>query len=93
MTMDNTTPVDETTLFLGYSWSDPIEAGIRDRIRGFIEELTRKSWPSHWDGGVTNARARPTLCRRVRRLRRRRLPVTGTAIASDGSPAPSAPSR
>jgi len=39
MTMDNTTPVDETTLFLGEAWSDPIEAGIRDRIRGFIEEL------------------------------------------------------
>jgi transposase-like protein len=31
--------VDETTLFLGEAWSDPIEAGIRDRIRSFIEEL------------------------------------------------------
>ena len=39
MTTDNTTAVDETTLFLGEAWSDPIEAGIRDRIRGFIEEL------------------------------------------------------
>src|SRR5512147_2104715 len=39
MTTDSTTPVDETTLFLGEAWSDPIEAGIRDRIRGFIEEL------------------------------------------------------
>src|SRR5512147_668092 len=39
MTTDSTTPVDETTLFLGEAWSDPIEAGIRDRIRSFIEEL------------------------------------------------------
>jgi transposase-like protein len=39
MTTDNTTPVDETTLFLGEAWSDPIEAGIRDRIRSFIEAL------------------------------------------------------
>ena len=39
MTTDSTTPSDETTLFLGEAWSDPIEAGIRDRIRSFIEEL------------------------------------------------------
>ena len=39
MTMDSTTTVDDGTLFLGDAWSDPIEAGIRDRIRGFIEEL------------------------------------------------------
>src|SRR5512134_3044333 len=39
MTTDSTTTLDETTLFLGEAWSDPIEAGIRDRIRGFIEEL------------------------------------------------------
>src|SRR5512147_2888060 len=39
MTTDNPTPVDETTLFLGEAWSDPIEAGIRDRIRSFIEEV------------------------------------------------------
>ncbi|NLZ40394.1 MAG: hypothetical protein GX886_03900 [Comamonadaceae bacterium] len=39
MTTDSTTTVDDGTLFLGEAWSDPIEAGIRDRIRGFIEEL------------------------------------------------------
>jgi transposase-like protein len=39
MTTDSTTTVDDTKLFLGEAWSDPIEAGIRDRIRGFIEEL------------------------------------------------------
>jgi transposase-like protein len=39
MTTDSTTTVGDGTLFLGEAWSDPIEAGIRDRIRGFIEEL------------------------------------------------------
>ena len=38
MTTDSTTPSDETTLFLGEAWCDPIEAGIRDRIRSFIEK-------------------------------------------------------
>src|SRR5512144_2486677 len=39
MATDSTTPVDETTPFLGEAWSDPIEAGIREQIRGFIEGL------------------------------------------------------
>jgi putative transposase len=39
MTTDSTTTVDDGTLFLGEAWSDPLEAGIRDRIRSFIEEL------------------------------------------------------
>ena len=30
---------DGTALFAGDAWFDPIEAGIRDRVRGFIEEL------------------------------------------------------
>jgi len=30
---------DGATLFAGEAWFDPIEAGIRDRGRGFIEEL------------------------------------------------------
>ena len=28
-----------TGLFAGEAWFDPIEAGIRDRVRGFIQEL------------------------------------------------------
>ncbi len=28
-----------TTLFAGEAWFDPIEAGIRERMRGFIEDL------------------------------------------------------
>ena len=30
---------DGTELFTGEAWFDPIEAGVRDRVRGFIEEL------------------------------------------------------
>ncbi len=30
---------DGTGLFAGEAWFDPIEAGIRDRVRGFIQEL------------------------------------------------------
>jgi transposase-like protein len=33
------TPADGAALFAGDVWFDPIEAGIRDRVRGFIEEL------------------------------------------------------
>ena len=33
------TQSDGTMLFAGGAWFDPIEAGIRDRVRGFIEEL------------------------------------------------------
>ena len=40
MEQDSTkTDADGTTLFAGDAWFDPIEAGIRDRVRGFIEEL------------------------------------------------------
>jgi len=33
------TDTDGTALFAGEAWFDPIEAGIRDRVRGFIQEL------------------------------------------------------
>jgi len=32
------TDADGTALFAGTAWFDPIEAGIRDRVRGFIQE-------------------------------------------------------
>ncbi len=34
-----TADTDGKELFAGEAWFDPIEAGIRDRVRGFIEEL------------------------------------------------------
>ena len=30
------------TLFAGEAWFDPIEAGLRDRVRGFIEEMVEQ---------------------------------------------------
>jgi len=38
---ENSTKTDAngTVLFAGEAWFDPIEAGIRDRVRGFIQEL------------------------------------------------------
>src|SRR4051812_12346570 len=42
MTTDPTPPAAEaaeTALFLGADWFDPLEAGVRTRIRAFIEEL------------------------------------------------------
>jgi len=34
--------IGRQTLFAGDAWFDPIEAGIRDRVRGFIEELLKQ---------------------------------------------------
>jgi hypothetical protein len=42
MTTDITAPAAgaaETKGFLGEDWFDPLEAGVRTRIRSFIEEL------------------------------------------------------
>ena len=40
MEQDSTkTDANSTGLFAGEAWFDPIEAGIRERVRGFIEEL------------------------------------------------------
>ena len=36
---DDSTTVQTASLFIGEAWFDPIEAGIRERIRGFIEAL------------------------------------------------------
>src|SRR5512143_1596786 len=93
MTTDSTTPSDETTLFLGEAWSDPIEAGIRDRIRVFIEELIEEELAAalgreryerrRRDGGIRGIEATDGV------------PLSGHrhATASDGSPAPLARSR
>jgi len=39
MGQDNSTTPATARLFAGEAWFDPIEAGIRERVRGFIEEL------------------------------------------------------
>jgi transposase-like protein len=42
MDENSRTGTPEPTLFTGEAWFDPIEAGLRDRIRGFIEELAEQ---------------------------------------------------
>lgn len=44
------TEARDASLFAGSAWFDPIETGIRDRVRGFIEELLEE--------GLTAARGR-----------------------------------
>ena len=39
MDKDKRSTATESPVFLGEAWFDPIELGIRDRIRGFIEVL------------------------------------------------------
>jgi putative transposase len=45
MDRNSTTP-DATELFAGEAWFDPIEAGLRDRVRGFIEEMVEQELAS-----------------------------------------------
>src|SRR5215213_2619584 len=42
MDKDNSKAAAEQGLFAGEAWVDPIEAGLRGRIRGFIEELVEQ---------------------------------------------------
>jgi len=42
MGKDSSQRLAEEALFAGEAWFDPIEAGLRDRIRGFIEELVEQ---------------------------------------------------
>ena len=59
---DSTTATGEPALFAGAAWFDPIEAGLRGRIRGFIEELVEQELTEalgrrrHERGGVAGHR-------------------------------------
>ena len=37
--MTTDTAIEDSGLLLGEGWRDRIEAGVRERIRGFIEEM------------------------------------------------------
>ncbi len=94
MRTNSTTPADETTLFLGDGWSDPLEAGIRNRIRGFIEEMIDEELAVALGRGRYERRRHDDATPRVsRRAMPCRFPVIGTAIASASSSAPLARSR
>jgi putative transposase len=46
MDTDSTTSPSDATLFTGEGWFDPIEAGLRGRVRGFIEDLIEEELAS-----------------------------------------------
>ena len=51
MDKDSTTAVSPEGLFAGEAWFDPIEAGLRGRIRGFIEAMLEEELASVLGGG------------------------------------------
>ena len=52
-----TADTDGRTLFAGDAWFDPIETGIRDRVRGFIEELLEQELTAALGGRSKHERA------------------------------------
>ena len=51
------TDTDGTMLFAGETWFDPIEVGIRDRVRGFIQELLEQELTAALGGRTRHERA------------------------------------
>src|ERR1044071_9725309 len=51
MNKDSTTAVSPEGLFSGEAWFDPIEAGLRGRIRGFIEAMLEEELAAALGGG------------------------------------------
>jgi hypothetical protein len=51
MNKDSTTGVSTEGLFAGEAWFDPIEAGLRGRIRGFIEAMLEEELAAALGGG------------------------------------------
>ena len=51
MNKDSTTPASAEGLFAGDAWFDPIEAGLRGRIRGFIEAMLEEELAAALGGG------------------------------------------
>jgi putative transposase len=51
MNKDSTTPAVANALFEGDAWFDPIEAGLRGRIRGFIEAMLEEELAAALGGG------------------------------------------
>ncbi len=78
---DSSQPVAETAVYLFDDWFDPIEAEVRDRVRGFIQAMI----DGELDETLMRPRGRATGGGRHRRAARMTAwpgsPVTGTAIA------------
>jgi hypothetical protein len=44
---DSPQPAADTTVYLFDDWFDPIEAGVRDRVREFIQAMVEASSMRH----------------------------------------------
>jgi len=60
MDKDSTTAVSPEGLFSGEAWFDPIEAGLRGRIRGFIEAMLEEELAAALGGGRYERQANRT---------------------------------
>jgi putative transposase len=58
---DSSQPAAETAVYLFDDWFDPIEAGVRDRVREFIQAMV--------EGELDAALMRPRYGRRSQRSR------------------------
>jgi putative transposase len=91
MDADSTTSPSDATLFTGEGWFDPIEAGLRGRVRGFIEDLIEEELASALGRGryvrggaqavvATEWRSR-ALTRYARRTRQVEALIAGAYLA------------
>jgi hypothetical protein len=69
----------EGDVFFGENWFDPLEAAVRTRVRGFIENLLEANSTPHWRANAM--RDLRSLKRRPPQKRLGRL-ATGMAIGS-----------
>jgi len=74
---DSSQPTGETAVYLFDNWFDPIEGGLRDRVREFIHAMI--------EGELDMALSRPRYARHAKsptakRRRRSASPVTAMAI-------------
>ena len=66
---DSSQPAAETAVYLFDDWFDPIEAGVRDRVREFIQAMV--------EGELDAALMRPRYGRRSQSSRPRSYPHEG----------------
>lgn len=86
MEKESTTAAAGTMLFAGEAWFDAIETGLRERVRGFIEDLmkVRRTWPMRrarsprprGNGSVTSTSSHPAAAGRSQTLP---LPLRSTS--------------
>ncbi len=62
---DGRMAADGTGLFTGAAWFDPIEAGLRERVRGFICELLDEELTAALGGRAKHERAAAAEPRRT----------------------------